>query len=213
MKLPALITLSSIATTVVSDKGTCASEVCIKNHRTPMHMAAVNNVFGTIPAGGWSAHVSVSGGLEWLYALPIVPDSDYYEAHPNDVFNTPCCCEGSTYPPCVEGSGFRLPTRAEVSQFLPTDPPECMADYCYNVLHYCDYNDYAQGLVAVADEANIDGCHDTVYVRPVGTLDGCISSGGTTTQAGGSNKKPKPKPKPKSTTPPLPSNNRPKKMA
>ncbi len=201
MKLPALLTISNILPTVVADGGTCRSQACRKNHPLAqgLRASAISNNFGLIPLGGWSAHVTVSGGLEWLYALPIIPASDYYSVRTGDVVNTPCCCSGSTFPPCVEASGFRLPTRAEVSAFLPSNPPECMAEFCYDFAPHCDVEDYLAGYIAVADESEQNGCDETVYVRPVGSLDRCGSDSSSHGTSGGKSKgKAKPKPKPTS---------------
>lgn len=91
--------------------------------------------FNTLPAGGWSNHTILSGGLEWLYAGPAAPTPNYFETYPAH-YQCEKLATGpykggivSNFPDCVRFSGFRLPIYDELTNLRPKDPPECMVAY------------------------------------------------------------------------------------
>jgi len=132
--------------------------------------------FNTIPPDGWSNHVAVSGGLEWLYASSVYVTDNYYLSFPNHLQNqSPCCCSINSFPAAVKYSGFRLPTTAEVMTSKPFVPPPCMSHYTNKgSATHCDVSDYARDdpiTLVTSDGGCWSSCCETVYVRPVGTVD------------------------------------------
>jgi len=84
---------------------------------------------------------------------------------------------GDNFPDCVRYSGFRLPTQAEAdNRPQGTNKPPNMAAYAQGLSNLVDQNDYDDGNIQVQD--GTDFRSDTVYVRPVGTLDACDACGG-----------------------------------
>lgn len=148
---------------------TCGVQVMDKDSGDDRRLAGV--AFNTIPVGGWAANSAVSCGLEWIYAVPIPPSDNYYDFFPLDL-NGPACSCGDGFPPCVQHSGFRLPTAAEVASCLPSAAPPCMAAHGSSCYSHCDLGDYNAGLIAKSDVQK-KSCDETVYVRPVGTNDSC----------------------------------------
>lgn len=131
--------------------------------------------FNMIPSGGWAAHVTVLNGLEYLYASPCSPSSHYFDAFPDHTNQG--SCSANNFPPCVQWSGFRLPTEAEINALLASGPePPCAAEYSSQTFNHCDGSDYDGGFLYTQSGClNFPtGACETVYVRPVGTSDSCV---------------------------------------
>jgi len=140
--------------------------------------------FNTIPPGGWSTSgVAVSNDIEYLYVSSVSPTDNYYDVYtthvtPTDTSDNREYYAGDNFPDCVRYSGFRLPTQAEFdNRPQGTSKPPNMTAYAQGVSNDVNQENYDGGKIQVQDGTCAWWC-ETVYVRPVGTLDACDACGG-----------------------------------
>lgn len=142
--------------------------------------------FGLVPPGGWSNHVTVACGLEWLWGGAVYPGDVYYNANPGELQPVGCPAEwknSNRFPDCVKFSGFRLPTKAEIDACFPIAAPPCLATYVDSLYSFCNpvnngFLTFVTGFPYVAASNAVETCYaETVYVRYPNTPDSCVERG------------------------------------